>query len=100
VSAFELTGNGYNNRSLSASSAVVIGRNPLPGTVVNLSVLPWGTWFISSADAGADYRIEVSEDLVQWNLLRQVLNHPGWIDITDPEALGRPHRFYRSIPLR
>jgi hypothetical protein len=100
VTGLELTGNGYNNRSLSTAGAVIIGRNPVPGSLVNLSVMPWGTWFISSADAGADYRIEVSEDLIHWNLLREILNHPGWIDITDSEAATRPHRFYRSIPLR
>jgi len=100
VTGLELTGNGYNNRNLSTSASIMIGRNPVPGSLVNLSVMPWGTWFISSADAGADYRIEFSEDLIHWNLLREVLNHPGVVEITDPEGTTRPHRFYRSVPLR
>ena len=100
LTAVELTGNGYNNRTLSSSSSVFIGRNPVAGSLVNLALTPSGVSFISSGDAGADYRIDVSEDLVHWSLLREVLNHPGSMAIEDAAAAGQPHRFYRSVPLR
>jgi len=100
VSGVELTGNGYNNRTLSPSSSVFIGRDPIAGSLVNISIMPWGVSFISSADAGADYRIDVSEDLVHWSPLQQISNHPGWLSIDDPASVNSPHRFYGGIPLR
>jgi len=100
VSGVELTGNGYNNRTLGGSSSVFIGRNPVAGSLVNISILPWGVSFLSTGDAGADYRIDVSEDLVHWSTLQQIADHPGSLSVDDPAAATRPHRFYRSVPLR
>jgi len=85
---------------LAASSGVFIGRNPVAGSLVNLSVGPSGVSFTSGGDAGADYRIDVSEDLIHWSLLQQISNHPGSISIEDPAAKTRPYRFYRSVPLQ
>jgi len=100
VTAVEVTGNGYNNRTLSGSGAVFIGRNPVAGTLANISLQPSGASFLSSGDVGADYRIDVSEDLVHWTILREISNHPGSVAIDDPAAAGRSKRFYRSVPLR
>ena len=49
--------------------------------------------------AGANYRIDFSEDLIHWGQLREVLNHSGPLQISDPAANGHPHRFYRCVPL-
>jgi hypothetical protein len=55
---------------------------------------------ISTGDAGADYRIDVSEDLQHWATLGEVSNHPGWFPMIDAGAAGKAKRFYRSVPLR
>ena len=100
ITNVELTGNGYNNRAITGSQSAFIGRNPVSGALVNLSAGPSGVSLISNGDAGADYRIDVSNDLKSWNPLREILSHPGSMPITDAEAAAHPHRFYRSVPLR
>ena len=95
-----MTGNGYNNRSLALSGSAFIGRNPVSGSMLNMAILPWGVEFFLMADVGADYRIDVSDDLTHWTLLKEIFNHSGWTEINDPGAVGRSHRFYRSVPLR
>jgi hypothetical protein len=101
LSSVEVTGNGYNNRSLTTSGSAFIGRNAVSGSLLNLTLLPsGGVSFNLSADAGADYRIDFSDDLVHWSLLKEVLNHSGSTQISDPGAVGHAHRFYRSVPLR
>jgi hypothetical protein len=100
LSAVEVTGNGYNNRSLTTSGSAFIGRAPVSGSMANLGVLPSGTVSFSlMADVGADYRIDASDDLVHWSLLQEVLNHSGSTLIEDTDAARHPHRFYRSVPL-
>jgi len=99
ITNLELTSNGYNNRIVPVLSSLFIGRPPVAGSFAGVSLSSAGASFTSTGDAGADYRIEVSEDLVHWGLLRELLNHPGSIAITDPDAAGHSQRFYRSVPL-
>ena len=100
ISALEITGDGYNNRTLGALTAAFVGRSPVSGTMTRLSVALGGpVTFNFSGDTGANYRIDFSDDLIHWSLLREVLNHSGPIQITDPAAGLRPHRFYRCMPL-
>jgi hypothetical protein len=100
IGALEITGNGFNNRTLGPITGVFVGRNPVSGAMSGLSVTPGGdVSFQFSGDPGASYRIEYSEDLIHWTLLRDVLNHTGSIEITDEGAAGRPQRFYRNLPL-
>jgi hypothetical protein len=54
--------------------------------------------FQFSGDVGANYRIEYSDDLIHWSLLREVLNYTGPIQIGDPGAGSLPQRFYRNMP--
>jgi hypothetical protein len=100
IEALEITGNGFNNRTLGPISGVFIGRPPVSAAMSGMMVTPGGdVSFEFSGDAGVSYRIEYSEDLIHWTLLRDVLNHSGPVAITDPGAGGRPQRFYRNMPL-
>jgi hypothetical protein len=100
IGALEITGNGFNNRTLGPITGAFVGRAPVSATMSGLSVTPGGdVSFQFNGDTGASYRIEYSEDLIHWTLLRDVLNHTGSIEITDDGAAGRPQRFYRNLPL-
>jgi hypothetical protein len=44
-----------------------------------------------------DYRIEFSEDLLNWQTLTRVTNAPTTSSFTDPGATTRPRRFYRLL---
>ena len=99
VNALQITGDGFNTRTLLPPGAALIGRPPVSGRMLRLSVVPGGdASFQFSGDVGANYRLEYSDDLVHWNLLREVLNHTGPIQIDDPGAGSRPQRFYRNMP--
>lgn len=98
VSALQIT-DGFDTRTLLPSGSTFIGRPPVSGRMSRVSVVPGGgVSFQFSGDAGVNYRFEYSEDLVHWSLLREVLNHTGPIQIDDPGAGSRPHRFYRNVP--
>lgn len=100
IDALEITGNGFNNRTLAPLAGAFVGRNPVSGTMTRISVAPGGdVTFHFNGDIGANYRIEFSDDLIHWSLLRDVMNNAGPIEINDPSAGSRPHRFYRNVPL-
>jgi hypothetical protein len=100
IEALEVTGNGFNNRTLGPIASAFVGRGPVSGTMTGMSVVrPGDVSFNLSGDPGANYRIDFSEDLIHWTLLREVLDHTGTIQIVDPGAGNRPQRFYRSVPL-
>ncbi|HEY0549146.1 MAG TPA: FG-GAP-like repeat-containing protein, partial [Verrucomicrobiae bacterium] len=100
IQALEVTGNGFNNRTLGPITAAFVGRSPVSGTMTRISVArPGDVSFNLSGDPGANYRIEFSEDLIHWTFLREVPDHTGTIQIIDSGAGSRPQRFYRSVPL-
>ncbi len=100
IEALEVTGNGFNNRTLRPLASAFVGRSPVSGTMTGMSVArPGDVSFNLSGDPGASYRIDFSEDLIHWTLLREVPDHTGTIQIVDPGAGSRPQRFYRSVPL-
>ena len=99
IGALQITGDGFNTRTLGPLVAAFVGRPALSGRMTRLSVVRGGdVSFRFDGDAGANYRIEYSDDLAQWKLLREVLNHSGPIDISDPDAGSRVQRFYRNVP--
>jgi hypothetical protein len=53
-------------------------------------------WTVTGAPH-IDYRIEFSEDLLDWRTLTQVTNAPATSPFTDPDASTRPSRFYRVV---
>jgi hypothetical protein len=98
VNALQIT-DGFNTRALPPPGSAFIGRPPVSGSMLRLSVVPGGdVSFQFSGDVGANYRLEYSDDLVNWNLLREVLNHTGPMQIDDPGAGSQPQRFYRNMP--
>ena len=62
-------------------------------------VRPGDVSFNFNGDVGASYRIDYSEDLINWTLLREVLDYSETIQVIDPGAGSRPQRFYRFVPL-
>lgn len=52
--------------------------------------------FTFEADPAYSYAIQVSTDLVTWVLLSTVSNPSGPVKVTDPDAPGHLHRFYRA----
>ena len=98
VNALQIT-DGFNTRTLLPPGSAFIGRPPVSGRMLRLSVVRGGdASFQFSGDVGANYRLEYSDDLIHWNLLREVLDHTGPMQIDDPGAGGLPQRFYRNLP--
>jgi hypothetical protein len=53
-----------------------------------------------TGDAGLDYVIEVSDDLVHWTTLKAITNSDWSQAINDPDAGSFSHRFYRIKPVQ
>jgi len=99
VTGTEITADGYSPRSLSDGQMAFIGRDQLPATFGGLVRQPSGQFqFNLSGDPGANYIVEVSDDLVTWTLVTNVSNSPASIPISDPQATGHQQRFYRARP--
>ncbi len=47
--------------------------------------------------AGWNYRIEISDDLVNWTLLREVQSAGAVTEFRDTELPGELNKFYRAI---
>jgi hypothetical protein len=48
-----------------------------------------------NSDPGANYSLDVSDDLSTWSPLFPFLNGAGILDLTDPDATNTVQRFYR-----
>ncbi len=107
-------GGGSNPRAplVRASDGGLFGTAPLGGsancgTLFRLAPSP-ATISLSKAATGQslqisvwsapcfDYRIEVSTDQAQWVVLTNVYSSTGLLQISDPDALKFPRRFYRA----
>lgn len=53
-------------------------------------------WTVTGAPH-LNYRIEFSEDLINWQTLTRVTNAPATRPFNDPDATARPGRFYRTV---
>ncbi len=92
----EVTPDGYGNRMLLASGAVLIGRDPVQGSASTPRRNTSGFFeFIAVGDAGARYVIESSSDLTHWNPIRTFLNTTGSYPFEDPASETASHQFYR-----
>jgi hypothetical protein len=82
---------------LSAQRSFTIQVAPTAPPVISSASLGIdGTFrFQIAGDAGPDYRVWFSDNLVDWNLLQTILapTPPFWIE--DPAAGNFPHRFYK-----
>jgi len=88
--------NGFNNQSFLPGTAIFIARNPIAPTLGSVSRSPSGdVGFTITGDAGANYVIEVSEDLTHWTTLKNVSNSPASLSIIDTQT-PTGHRFYRA----
>ncbi len=100
INALEITGNGFNNRTLGPLRAGFVGRAALSGRMTRVLVTRGGdVSFSFNGDTGASYQIDYSEDLINWLPLREVQDASGTIQIIDSAAGSRPQRFYRNVPL-
>jgi hypothetical protein len=100
IPALEITGNGFNNRTLGPLSAGFVGRLAHSGRMTRVTVARGGdVSFGFNGDTGGNYRIDYSEDLINWQPLREVLDVSGSIEVIDSNAGNRPQRFYRNVPL-
>ena len=52
---------------------------------------------IGLGEAGAVYRLQVSEALPTWNDLATLTNTFGSTEFTDASVTNRAHRFYRAV---
>jgi hypothetical protein len=46
---------------------------------------------------GGSYRVEASSDFTQWDLVSEVSDLTGWVDVTDSSVKTRSSRFYRIV---
>jgi len=62
------------------------------------AVLPGGVFVLTIAgDVGRTYFVEVSEDLIDWALLTDVVATAATVEVRDPMAAGVGARFYRVV---
>lgn len=65
--------------------------------LVPVGIVEGGFLFRVAVQAGRTYRIEASENLVQWELLRMESPVTSPLEVLDPDVFTRPHRFFRVI---
>jgi hypothetical protein len=65
------------------------------GQISSLAFTPSGVELTVQGEAGANYTIETSSDLVDWQPLVTLFNNPPNWQFTDPTATGVSQRFYR-----
>ncbi len=71
---------------------------PQPVTVQSLVRESHGFHALLAGDPERTYRIEASENLVDWTPLVEVrADAEGRFEFRDPEAVGRAARFYRVV---
>ena len=87
----EITPDGYANRFLLPSGAVLIGRNPVPGFLAALERSFSNQFqFLLTGDPNASYTVEVSTNLVNWAPFTNIVNTTGTFPILDPDASHFP----------
>jgi hypothetical protein len=99
VSSVEAWSDGYSRRLLAGSSAVLVGRNPVAGQVSGVIHQDGAFRFSLKGDAGADYVVETSEDLVNWTTWKTVTDGTSAADVSDLNVAQHLKRFYRVRPV-
>jgi hypothetical protein len=70
--------------------------NAAPRLVSISSGFPGGFAFTFESSGMGNYVVEASTNLLNWTLVTNVGGASGWVEIVDPQAAIRPHRFYRA----
>jgi hypothetical protein len=99
LSRVEAWADGYTKRGLLGSGAVMIGRNPQAGKLVGLRQAAGEFRLSLTGDAGADYVVEVSDDLEHWTAWQTVTAEATGLEVLDTDAVNLPKRFYRTRPV-
>jgi hypothetical protein len=81
---------GFNPPNLYQSGPLERLENPRWVSNVGLE------WTVTGAPR-IDYRIEFSEDLLNWHTLSRVTDAPASYPFIDPDVVVRPSRFYRVV---
>lgn len=97
IGNLEITGDGFNNRTLGPLAATFIGRPP-HSAITALNVDENEVRFRFQGDSGVRYRIDYSDDLKIWIPLREVEGGDR-IEVIDSSSGDSPQRFYRSVPV-
>jgi hypothetical protein len=78
---------------------VLIGRGAVGGRLASTGFERGGPFrFNLNGDAGADYIVETSTDLVHWTQWKTVTAGTAALEVQDDEAATQPKRFYRVRP--
>jgi sugar lactone lactonase YvrE len=97
VSYFQSVGVGEGTFLVLGDDSVLYQSGPIervgsPRWLPNLDL----EWTVTGAPH-LNYRIEFSEDLLDWRTLTHLTNAPATSPFTDPDASTRPSRFYRVM---
>jgi hypothetical protein len=94
VGAHDLSARAYDE--LGAAAASEVRRVWVVPGIRGLELLAGkGLVFTLYGEPNRGYTVEASEDLATWKLLRTLQSSDGISEFADPEAAGKPRRFYR-----
>jgi hypothetical protein len=89
---------GQTVTTASMSELIIASREPTPVKISEITRTSDGTIRFSVAgEIGTIYRVEVSDDLLAWSILRTELNTSGTISVVESETANAPRRFYRVV---
>jgi uncharacterized protein YegP (UPF0339 family) len=90
---------GYALRRFATKGAVLIGRGAVAARLGSKRFDAGGVFrFNLNGDAGADYVVETSADLVHWTQWQTVTAGADAVEVQDDGAAAQPRRFYRVRP--
>lgn len=89
---------GYDLVPATGSEVLFVGREPRSPRFEGTPTLTNGTFTIPlNAETGVQYRIEVSNNLGDWTLLKTVTGSGAVLDVADSVPVLSTRRFYRAI---
>jgi hypothetical protein len=82
--------------ALSRTATLTVLSPPLVMEFLGIAIHPDQSPTLTiNSDPGANYSLDVSDDLSTWSPLFPFLNGAGILDLTDPDATNTVQRFYR-----
>jgi len=89
---------GYDLVAATGSEVLFVGREPRSPRFEGTPTLTNGNFSIPlNAETGVQYRIEVSDNLIDWTLLRTATASDTRLDVVDSVPTLSTRRFYRAI---